>query len=279
MTKIVAVALQKGGVGKTTTAQHLAHALAMRGRQVLLVDLDPQGSASQRYDTRNLKGTMADVLGAEGPPTKSLRDIVIPTYVDNLYLAPADDQLAASDDRLARDLEGPYALDDKLRGARIPFDYVVVDTAPGKSTLLIAALVAADEIIVPVQLSPMGFEGYQGIDKTIMQARRLQQRAGEVRLRLRAVVPTFYSKGQIASDSFLAALMESDHPDYEGQPLPLSEPVIETTTFELASSPVDIEGHLRAQTIFEWPRGADDSPTARGQDAYFALAEMVDTYA
>jgi chromosome partitioning protein len=282
VTKIIAVALQKGGVGKTTTAQHLSHALVMLGRKVLLVDLDPQGSATARYDRSSLRGTMADVLGAEGPPTKSLREIVVPTYQPNLFLAPADVRLSASDDRLTRDLEGPYALNDILRGERLPFDYAVLDTAPGKSTLLIAALVAADEIIVPVQLSPMGFEGYQGIDKTIMQARRLQARTGDVRLRLRAVVPTFYTKGEIASDSFLAALQESEHPDYEGQPLPLADPIVETTVFELASSPVQFEtpqGPVqRSQTVFEWPRGGDDTPTARAQDAFYALAEMVDRY-
>lgn len=283
MTKIIAVALQKGGVGKTTTAQHLAHGLVMLGRAVLLIDLDPQGSATQRYDTSAMHGTMADVLGAEGPPTKQLREIVLTTYQENLFLAPADEQLAVSDDRLSRHLEGPYALDDVLSSEKLPFDYVVLDTAPGKSTLLVAALVASDDIIVPVQLSPMGFEGYKGIDNTIMTARSLQKRAGGVRLRLRAVVPTFYSRGEIASDSFLEALESSEHPDYEGQSLPLASPIVETTAFELASSPVDVkeaDGTIshRARTVFDMPRGSDDSPTARGQDAYYALASMVDQY-
>jgi cellulose biosynthesis protein BcsQ len=144
-----------------------------------------------------------------------------------------------------------------------------------------AALVSADEIIVPVQLSPMGFEGFAAIDDTIMEARRLQSIRGDVRLRYRAIVPTFYSRGEIVSDGFLEALRESDHPDYEGQPLPLAPlPIPETTAFERASAPLMFdteEGTVqRARTIFEMPSEGPDSPTGRGQEAYLKLAEFVD---
>jgi len=281
VTRIIAVALQKGGVGKTTTAQHLAHALAMRGHKVLLVDLDAQASTTQRYDASAIKGTMADVLGVDGPPTKTLREIVIPTYQENLYLAPASEELARSDVRLGADQGGAFVLDVMFREQKLPFDYLILDTAPGRSNLLTAALVAADEIIVPVQLSPMGFEGFAAIDETIMDARRLQSIRGQVRLRYRAIVPTFYSRGEIVSDGFLEALKESEHPDYEGQPLPLAPmPIPETTAFERASAPIVFETERgpvqRARTIFEMPSDGPDSPTERGKEAYMKLAEFVD---
>lgn len=284
VTKIIAVALQKGGVGKTTTSQHLAHALAMRGRQVLLMDLDAQASTSKRYDVNKLRGTMADVLGVEGPPTKTLREVVVPTYQQGLFLAPSSPELAQTDARLATNPKAPFVLDVLLRDERLPFDYIILDTAPGRSHLLIAALVAADEVIIPVQLSAMGFEGYEEIDKTIEQARELQGLRGDVRLRYRAVVPTFYSRGEIVSDSYLSALTESEHPDYYGQPLPLAPiPVPETTAFERASTPIAFETDdgtiYRARTIFEMPLDGTDSPTARGQEAYYKLAEVVDVRA
>lgn len=279
MTKIVAVALQKGGVGKTTTTQHLAHALADRGRKVLLIDLDQQGSSSLRYDLSDATGGMADVLGAEGSPTMTLSDIVIPTYHPNVFLAPSDERLAQTDDRLATLDDGAYKLYDILVGKRWPYDYIIIDTAPGKGKLLSAALVAADELIIPVQLSQMGFEGYQAIDRTIEQARVQQERTKHgMRLELRAIVPTFYSKGQITSDAFLDALRQSEHPDYAGMALPISAPVVETTEFDKASIPAMVGDTRRAMTLFELPRNGDDTPTARGQDAYRYLAEMVDQY-
>lgn len=283
MTRIIAVALQKGGVGKTTTAQHLGHALAMRGRRVLLVDLDRQASLTKRYDQAPIHGTMADVLGVEGPATKNLKEIVVPTYQENLWLAPGSGALAKSDARMGAERGAEFKLDVLLRGEPLPFDYVIIDTAPGISLLLLAALVAADEIIVPVQLSPMGFEGFADIDETIAEARQLQQLRGEVRLRYRAVVPTFYSRGQIVSDAFLDTLRELEHPDYAGHPLPLAPlPVPETTVFEQVTAP-DVfdtpDGAVeRSMTIFEVAAEGTDSPAARGQEAYYKLAEYVDGF-
>ena len=179
--------------------------------------------------------------------------------------------------RVSRNQAGAYAIYDLLKGQRLPYDHVIIDTAPGRSALLQAALVAADEIVIPVQLSPMGFHGFGAIDEMIVEARRSQSRMSEgVRLNIRAIVPTFYEKKQIISDAFLNALIDAEHLDYEGYRLPVAPAVPETTVFEKASAPMDIDGLRRARTIFEMPPNGDGSPTMRGRTAYATLAEMVD---
>ena len=270
-TRIIAVALQKGGVGKTTTAQHLAHILAMRGRKVLLMDLDPQGSLTSRYH-HNWTNTLADVV--DGDEQLGLMDVIVPTHEENLWLAPGGAGLKDADTYLDREKTGSYFFDRMLNDAEVPFDYVVMDTPPGKSALLIAALVAADEIIVPVQLSPMGFEGFSAIDETIAQARDLQSLRGEVRLSYRAVVPTFYTSGQIVSDEFLKELEKSDHPDYTETQLPVSTPIVFTTRFEQASARRQVGEHYRALAIWEVSK---EEIVERAARAYADLALSVDS--
>ncbi|KKL63745.1 hypothetical protein LCGC14_2172020 [marine sediment metagenome] len=288
MTKIIAVAMQKGGVGKTTTALHLSHALAMSGRKVLLIDTDPQASATDRFFSVAFKGTLADVLGVQGEGTMQFKDVITPTHQQNLWLIPADDRLEDSAKRVDdqnSSIGGIYAFDLMLRGERLPFDYVILDTPPGRSSLLMASLVAADEVIMPVQLQPMGFEGFDKlISGTIQQARRHQSIRGEIRLRLRAVVPTFYNQNQLASKAFLRALENAEHPDYEDMPLPLApQPVVESTGFVNASAPIpfDVKGQelYRARTIWEMTPGNQQSTIVRGQQAYEELARYVDSYA
>jgi len=282
MTKVIGVALEKGGVGKTTTAQHLGHALAIKGREVLLVDLDQQASLTSRYDIGELESTMADVLGVERSPSKELRDVVVRTYQPRLYLAPADGRLALTNERLATADDGAFVLKVILKDSPLPFDYVILDLPPGASKIMTAALVAADEVIVPVQLTPMGFEGFAAIDESIENARRLQNISGGVRLRYRAIVPTFHAENEVASRAFMASLESSEHPDYAGQPLPLSAPVPNTTAFVRASARYKVEMEdgvqRRARTIFEMPVHQPGDPTERGQAAYMQLAEMVDEY-
>lgn len=283
MTKIIAIALQKGGVGKTTTAYHLAVGLAMRDRKVLAIDLDPQGSLGGLFNTAAAHYTIADVLGVgtpDDPPQATLRQAVIETHLENLWLAPgglgsADTRLKRTDSRLSAMMKGVYLLDMALHSDPLPFDYVVIDTPPGKSALLMAALVAADEVIVPVQLSPMGFQGFGGIDDTIQEARDLQEVRGEIRLRYRAVVPTFYSQGEVVSDGFLQALRNAEHPDYEDAPLPLTLPVTQTTQFEKASAAREVGGVRRALSIWEMPA---DNVVMRGRAAYEDLVEKVVAY-
>ena len=194
-------------------------------------------------------------------------------------LAPADERLADSDDRLARVHGGEYAIDLRLRDEPLPYDYVILDTAPGKSMLLMAALVAADELIIPVQLTAEGFEGFDAINRSVAIAREMQSIRGEVRLTYRAVLPTFYSEVEVVSQSYLAALQRMHHPDFPGEQLPIAPmPVPETKVFQQAAAIIKHNGERRARTIFDMAPRGDDTPTARGQQAYLALAQMVDAY-
>jgi chromosome partitioning protein len=281
VTKIIAVALQKGGVGKTTTAQHLGHALAMRGRKVLMIDLDPQGSLSNRYDQAAIKTTMADVLGVggENEVLEPLQAAVIPTHQRGLYLAPCNYRLTRSDTHLGEKTGGHHQLDRLLNDQPLPFDFVVLDTPPGKSNMLLAAMAAADELIVPVQLSPMGFEGFALIDETVTEARELQDIRGKVRLAYRFIVPTFYSMGQQVSDSYLETLQELEHPDYAGELLPLSPPVPETTHFEKASAPrpIPTNGSMIERALTIWEMSQEDI-VVRAGNAYMELAQGVEAY-
>jgi chromosome partitioning protein len=281
VTKVIAVALQKGGVGKTTTVQHLAHAMAMRGHNVLMIDLDPQGSLSNRYDQTAFKITMADVLGVggENEALEPLKKAVFRTHQSGLYLAPCDYRLMRSDTQLGEKTGGHHQIDRLLNDEQLPFDFVVLDTPPGKSNMLLAALAAADDLVVPVQLSPMGFEGFALIDETVTEARELQDIRGNVRLAYRFIVPTFYSMGQQVSDSYLETLQELEHPDYAGELLPLAPPVPETTYFEKASAPrpVPDNGNMveRALTIWEMP---SEDIVVRAGSAYMSLAEGIAAY-
>ena len=140
------------------------------------------------------------------------------------------------------------------------------------------AMVAADEIVCPVELSPMGLEGWVQIDGQVKTARQHQEKLGQVRLAYRAVVPTKYAKGQDVSDTFLQLLMSREHPDYEDMSLPVSQPIAQTTLFEKCSAPREIrsngESYYRAMTIYE----LGDEIARRAADAYMALAREVDTY-
>lgn len=284
MNKVITVALQKGGVGKTTTVQHLSMALAMMGRKVLALDLDPQASLTRRFDPATIGRTMTDVLGGEGPPTATLAEIIVPTHQEGLDLAPADERLSQTNDRLWMEQRGPYTLDLILQREPIRYHYIIIDTAPGMSVLLKNALVAADEVIIPVQLSPMGFEGFDAIDQSIVAAREAQEVRGDVRLTYRAILPTFFAENEVITRAYMQELLNSEHPDFEDEPPPLAPmPVVETTAFKKASAPMVLEGEgdvdRRARAIWEMPEAVyEGSPAERGQQAYMQLARYVDAF-
>lgn len=170
MAIVYAVVNQKGGVGKTTTSVNLATYMALAGVKVLLVDLDPQGNATSGFgvDRNQVQASTYDVL-IEGMP---VIEAVVPTCVVNLSLLPATMDLAGSDVKLMPKEGRECFLRVALEPARAYFDYIIIDAPPSLGLLTLNALVAADELILPIQTEFYALEGISQLLKTIDLVKR-----------------------------------------------------------------------------------------------------------
>jgi chromosome partitioning protein len=155
--RIVSVANQKGGVGKTTTSINLAAALAQRGLRTLLIDLDPQGNATLSYlDHANSDVSVYDLLVR---PETSAEQVIVPSGTTDLDMICARISLAKADAKLVGEFDSHFRLKDKLSTILERYDYMVIDTPPTLGILTVNALVASTHLLVPIQSSYYALEG------------------------------------------------------------------------------------------------------------------------
>ena len=198
--KIVAVANQKGGVGKTTTAVNLSTCLANAGKRVLLIDLDPQANATSALGMSGLEGqSVYEALIGQAAVT----DKVVPTRFESLWLVPADLDLAGAEIEVARQDDHLTRLQDALAPLRgdATFDLVIMDTPPSLGILMTNALAAADEILVPIQCEYFALEGLSKISSIIDQIR---DSGVNQRLRLTGILMTMFDSRTNLSQQVVA---------------------------------------------------------------------------
>lgn len=170
-TKIIAIINQKGGVGKSTTAINLGAALGEMGKQVLLVDLDPQGNCSSGLGVEKslIQQCIYDVLLNDVP----LEEVIIPDIAEGLDIAPATINLAGAEVELVSEMARENRLKDAVGSMRGKYDFILIDCPPSLGLLTVNALVAADKLLIPIQCE---FYALEGVTKLLESMKRVKSR-------------------------------------------------------------------------------------------------------
>ncbi len=186
MKRIIAIANQKGGVGKTTTAVNLAAGLALRGRRVLAVDLDPQGNMTSGLgiEKNEVELSVYTMLTGECTAAETIKT----TECKKLDLIPSDMDLAAAEIELIDRNEREYLLREALKDIKRKYDYIIIDCPPALSLLTVNAMTTADTVLVPIQCEYYALEGLSQLIYTIDLVKERLNR----RLKIEGVVFTMY---------------------------------------------------------------------------------------
>lgn len=247
--RIIAVANQKGGVGKTTTSVNLGAALAELGFRVLVVDLDPQGNATTGLgvDARNFEQSMYDVIMRDAP----LEDCIEPTSTKNLFVAPATIDLAGAEIELVPAFSRELKLKRAIQTVIADFDFVLIDCPPSLGLITVNGLAAADEVLVPIQCEYYALEGLSQLLRNVsLVAANLN-----TGLEVSTIVLTMYDARTKLSDQVVADVREHFGPRVCRNVIPRTVRLSEAPSF---GQPI---------TVFD--------PTSRGAIAYRELAKEV----
>lgn len=252
--KIISVANQKGGVGKTTTAINLSAALAEAGCRVLVVDLDPQGNASTGLgvETEDRKLTTYDLLLED----INLTDVIQETGVQGMGIIPATVDLSSADIELLSNEKRSFLLHDALRQPAMDafdWDYILIDCPPSLNLLTVNAMIASDSVLIPLQSE---FFALEGLSQLMLTVREVRQTANP-KLRIEGVVLTMFD-----ARNNLSQQVEQDARDN------LGELVMET---RIPRNVRVSEAPSFAQPVIDY------DPTSKGAEAYRELARELMT--
>jgi len=190
--EVVAIANQKGGCGKTTTAVNLSACLAVKGKRVLLIDLDPQGSATTHLAVKDFENTMYEAMMAD----LSLSEITTPTEINGLDIIPADKRLGKAEMEIAgKSIARERILKPKVR-TQDAYDFIIIDTPPNLGFLTINAMVASDTVLVPIQTE---FFAIQGLSMILDLAKAISEGLGQD-LKLRYLLTMYDARTKMGKE-------------------------------------------------------------------------------